>query len=53
MRIVVHGQQAFGKAVLEALRKHGEDVVAVYVAPEKEGAGRSQAARRTRTSRCS
>src|SRR6516165_9357913 len=38
MRIVVHGQQAFGKAVLEALRKRGENVVAVYVAPEKEGA---------------
>ena len=38
MRIVVHGQQAFGKAVLEALIKRGEDVIAVYVAPEKEGA---------------
>ncbi len=38
MRIVVHGQQAFGKAVLEALVKRGENVVAVYVAPEKEGA---------------
>jgi methionyl-tRNA formyltransferase len=38
MRIVVHGQQAFGKAVLEALLKRGEEVVAVYVAPEKEGA---------------
>jgi methionyl-tRNA formyltransferase len=38
MRIVVHGQQAFGKAVLEALLKRGEDVVGVYVAPEKEGA---------------
>ncbi len=38
MRIVVHGQQAFGKAVLEALLKRGEDVVAVYVAPEKPGA---------------
>src|SRR5919204_42208 len=38
MRIVVHGQQAFGKAVLEALRKRGDDVIAVYVAPEKEGA---------------
>src|SRR5882672_10324844 len=38
MRIVVHGQQAFGKAVLEALIKRGDDVVAVYVAPEKEGA---------------
>ncbi len=37
MRIVVHGQQAFGKAVLEALIKRGEDVVAVYVAPEKPG----------------
>ena len=38
MRIVVHGQQAFGKAVLEALRKRGEDVIAVYVAPEKKTA---------------
>src|ERR1700689_5048612 len=38
MRIVVHGQQAFGKAVLEALVKRVENVVAVYVAPEKEGA---------------
>ena len=38
MRIVVHGQQAFGKAVLEALVKRGENVVGVYVAPEKEGA---------------
>src|ERR1700682_2904999 len=38
MRIVVHGQQAFGKAVLEALLKRGENVVAVYVAPGKEGA---------------
>ena len=37
MRIVVHGQQAFGKAVLEALRKRGDDVIAVYVAPEKPG----------------
>jgi methionyl-tRNA formyltransferase len=37
MRIVVHGQQAFGKAVLEALIKRGDDVVAVYVAPEKAG----------------
>ena len=38
MRIVVHGQQAFGKAVLEALLKRGENVVGVYVAPEKPGA---------------
>jgi methionyl-tRNA formyltransferase len=37
MRIVVHGQQAFGKAVLEALLKRGDDVVAVYAAPEKPG----------------
>ncbi len=37
MRIVVHGQQAFGKAVLEALLKRGENVIAVYVAPEQPG----------------
>jgi methionyl-tRNA formyltransferase len=37
MRIVVHGQQAFGKAVLEALLQRGENVVAAYVAPEKPG----------------
>jgi methionyl-tRNA formyltransferase len=37
MRIVVHGQQAFGKAVLEALVGRGEDVVAVYAAPDRPG----------------
>src|SRR3954454_10569438 len=37
MRIVVHGQQAFGKAVLEALLKRGDNVVGVYAAPEKPG----------------
>jgi methionyl-tRNA formyltransferase len=37
MRIVVHGQQAFGKAVLEALLARGENVIAVYAAPEKPG----------------
>src|SRR3954469_5020917 len=37
MRIVVNGQQAFGAAVLEALLERGEDVVAVYCAPDKEG----------------
>ncbi|GAB4231439.1 MAG: methionyl-tRNA formyltransferase [Methyloligellaceae bacterium] len=37
MRIVVHGQQAFGKAVLEALLDRGEDVVGVYCAPDREG----------------
>src|SRR4026207_32437 len=38
MRIVVHGQQAFGKAVLEALLKRGDNVIAVYAPPEKDGA---------------
>jgi len=37
MRIVVHGQQAFGKAVLEKLLEREEDVVAVCTAPDKEG----------------
>jgi methionyl-tRNA formyltransferase len=31
------GQQAFGKAVLEALLARGDEVVAVYCAPDKEG----------------
>ena len=37
MRIVVHGQQAFGRAVLERLLERGENVVAVCTAPDKEG----------------
>jgi methionyl-tRNA formyltransferase len=37
MRLVVHGQQAFGKSVLEALLARGEQVVGVYCAPEKPG----------------
>ena len=37
MRIVLHGQQAFGQAVLEKLLDRGEDVVAVCCAPTKEG----------------
>ncbi len=37
MRLVVHGQQAFGKSVLEALLDRGEEIIAVYVALEKEG----------------
>jgi len=37
MRIVVHGQQAFGKAVLEKLIERGENVVAVCTSPDKEG----------------
>lgn len=38
MRLIVMGQQAFGKAALEAILEKGEDeVVAVYCAPDKEG----------------
>jgi methionyl-tRNA formyltransferase len=38
MRIIVNGQQAFGKAALEAILEEGKDeVVAVYTAPDKEG----------------
>lgn len=35
MRIIVNGQQAFGKAVLDALLERGEDVVGVYCEPDK------------------
>lgn len=38
MRIIVNGQQAFGRAVLEALLARGEDVVGVFTAPDAEGA---------------
>jgi methionyl-tRNA formyltransferase len=37
MRIVVHGQQAFGKAVLERLLERNENVVGVFCAPDREG----------------
>jgi len=37
MRIVLHGQQAFGQTVLERLLERCEDVVAVCCAPTKEG----------------
>ena len=38
MRLIVHGQQAYGKSVLEAILGKGVDeVVAVYCAPDKEG----------------
>ena len=38
MKLIVHGQQAYGKAVLEAILDKGVDeVVAVYCAPDKEG----------------
>ena len=38
MQLVLIGQQAFGKAVLEALLERDENVIAVYCAPDKEGA---------------
>lgn len=38
MKIAIVGQQDFGKAVLEAFLSRGDDVVAVFCAPEKEGA---------------
>jgi methionyl-tRNA formyltransferase len=37
MRIVVNGQQAFGKACLEAMVERGDDVVAIFCAPDMEG----------------
>src|SRR4029450_3161818 len=40
MRIVVHGQQASGKSVLEALLERGENVVGVYCAPDPAQGGR-------------
>jgi methionyl-tRNA formyltransferase len=40
MRIIVHGQDAFGRAVLEKLLERGENVVAVFCAPDKEGKAR-------------
>ena len=37
MRIVIVGQQAFGKAVLEAFIARGDEVAAVFAAPEGPG----------------
>jgi methionyl-tRNA formyltransferase len=38
MRLIINGQQAFGKACVEAVLEKGEDeIVAVYTAPDKEG----------------
>ena len=38
MRIIINGQQAFGKACLEAILEKGVDeVVCVYTAPDQEG----------------
>jgi methionyl-tRNA formyltransferase len=38
MRIVIVGQQAFGKAVLDAFAARGDTVAGVFAAPEKPGA---------------
>ena len=35
MRIAIIGQQDFGKATLEAFLNRGDDVAAVFCAPEK------------------
>jgi len=38
MRLIINGQQAFGKACVEAVLEKGEDeIVAVYTAADKEG----------------
>ncbi|MCY3859411.1 MAG: methionyl-tRNA formyltransferase [Gammaproteobacteria bacterium] len=36
MRIIVNGQQAFGRSVLEGLLERGEDVVGVFTAPDSD-----------------
>ncbi len=38
MRIVIVGQQAFGKAVMEAFLARGDTIVGVFAAPDKPGA---------------
>ena len=38
MRVVIVGQQAFGKTVLEAFLDRGDTVAGVFAAPEKPGA---------------
>jgi len=38
MKIAIIGQQDFGKGVLEAFLARGDEVAAVFCAPEKEGA---------------
>ena len=37
MKLIVHGQQAFGTSVLEALLARGEMISAVYCAPDIDG----------------
>lgn len=39
VRIVVNGQQAFGAEAFRALVERGDEVVAVYCAPDRPGAG--------------
>ena len=38
MRIVIVGQQAFGKSVMEAFIARGDTIVGVFAAPERPGA---------------
>jgi methionyl-tRNA formyltransferase len=38
MRLAIVGQQAFGKAALDAFLERGDDVAGVFVAPEQPGA---------------
>ena len=38
MRIVIVGQQAFGKAVLDAFIARGDEIAGVFAAPDKPGA---------------
>jgi methionyl-tRNA formyltransferase len=38
MRIVIVGQQAFGKAVLEAFAGRGDEIAGVFAAPDRPGA---------------
>ena len=42
MRIIVNGQQAFGKTVLDALVARGEEVVGVYCETDKGASRRSR-----------
>jgi methionyl-tRNA formyltransferase len=37
VRLIIHGQQAFGKAVLENLLARGEEVACAYCAPDVIG----------------
>ena len=38
MRIVIVGQQAFGKSVLDAFMARGDELAGVFAAPERPGA---------------